>query len=316
MELRTRTVASGCAALALGVALAASAQPALARWTFHDSSIGETITAPAGGTRSQTCTDRLLGAGGWATFVDVENGEDPAEVVIPPGATSRVDYEVWKAPAGFDSFNLASEDDSGVYFEDTDGTRHPAASVGRVTTPPRSVLRAPRPANGDSAVSDNFVFTSASISLPLRGVAPGDVLGLRPAGHGGGIFVNVVAMDCSLPVLKAKADVVPGSATNVLQPKKPEELVPVRVFGRSGLAVRRITEVHLGQAPPASVPPELQPSMRPADVNGDGRLDRLYYFRQGDTDVMCDDTSVTLTGLTSDRKRFQARSPIATSCTA
>lgn len=316
MSLRTKTIASSCATLALGIGLAASAQPALARWAFHDDSIGETITAPPGGTRAQTCIERLRAAGGWATFVDVSNGEDPATVPIPARAFSRVGYEAWKAPAGIENFALALEDETGVYFEDPDGTRHPATLVGQVTTPPRAALPAPVPANGDPTVSDNYVFTSASISLPLQSVTPGDALGLRPAGHGGGIFVDVTAMDCSLPVLKPRVDVRPGSKKNVVYPKSPEKLVAVRIFGRPGLGVRRITEVHLGKAAPTSVPPALQPSLRPKDVDGDGRLDRLYYFRQGDTDMMCIDPSVVVTGSTSDHKRFQRRSPITARCPA
>lgn len=59
------------------------------------------------------------------------------------------------------------------------------------------------------------------------------------------------------------------------------------------------------------MPAELQPSLQPKDVNHDGRPDRLY-FRQGDTDIMCIDTDVQVTGRTSDHKRFQAGNPITT----
>jgi hypothetical protein len=119
-------------------------------------------------------------------------------------------------------------------------------------------------------------------------------------------------MDCGLPVLPAKVDVVPGSQSNTVHPNDPDELVPARVFGSARLRVRRITEVHLGEAAPTSVPPELEPSLQPRDVNGDGRLDRLYYFRQDDTDMMCIDTDVPMTGRTSDNKRFQGRNHITT----
>jgi hypothetical protein len=64
------------------------------------------------------------------------------------------------------------------------------------------------------------------------------------------------------------------------------------------------------------VPANLKPSLRPKDVNHDGRLDRLYYFRQGDTYILCIDTHVKVTGRTSDHKRFQATAPITTAgCT-
>jgi hypothetical protein len=97
-----------------------------------------------------------------------------------------------------------------------------------------------------------------------------------------------------------------------VHPKKADGLVPVRIFGSKSLNVRKIKEVHLGEAAPASVPAQLKPSLQPKDVNKDGRLDRLYYFRQGDTDIMCIDTSAKVTGLTSDKKRFEGKNTIAT----
>jgi hypothetical protein len=305
MNLRTKTIASACAALAL--AWVASAQPAHARWRFHDDAVGEKITAPPGGTRAQTCAGRLQGTAGYGHFIDVANGENPAAFQIPAQATIAVSYRVWKAPRGFHSFQGAVEDTAAgaVYFEDPDGTRHQATSVGRVTTPRRAVLRTPEPSGGNPNVSDNFVFASAPISVPLTGVAPGDALGLIPAGGGGGIFVSVTAMNCGLPVLKSKVDVLPGSRNNPVHPTNAAELIPVRVFGSRRLDVRRITTVRLGEAAPASARP-------PRDVNRDGRPDRTYYFRQGDTDMMCIDTVVKVTGQTRDHKRFQGHNRITT----
>ena len=309
MTLRTKTIGTICAALAL--AWVGSAEPALARWTFHNDAVGEEITAPPGGTRAQTCAGRFRAVAGYGHFIDVTNGEVPAAFQIPPEATRAVRYEVWKAPRGFHTFNLASEDDGGPYFEDPDGTRHRATLMARVTTPRRVALPTPMPSHGNPHVSGNFIFASAPISVRLRGVAPGDALGLRPAQHSG--FVSVTAMNCRLPVLNGKVDVRPGSRGNAVHPNNAQELVPVRIFGSPRLRVRRVVEVHLGEAAPASVPPALRPSLRPRDVNGDRRPDRLYYFRQGDTDMMCIDTRVKVTGRTSDHKRFQGRNPIATS---
>jgi hypothetical protein len=251
---------------------------------------------------------------GYGQYIDVSGGEDPADFQIPPEATTRgIDYEVWKAPPGFDTFQGGREGDNGeVYFEDPDGTRHLATLVGSVTTRPLAVLPTPVPSEGNPNVSDNFVFATAPISVPLRGVVPGNALGLRPAPEGGGIFVSVTAINCGLPVLTAKVDVLPGSQANTVHPESRDELVPVRIFGRPRLGVRKITAVHLGEAAPATVPAALQPSLRPRDVNGDGRLDRLYYFKQGDTDMQCIDTDVTVTGRTSDRKRFQGTNEITT----
>jgi hypothetical protein len=127
MTLRTTTVASTCAALAL--AWVAGAQPALARWTFHDDTVGEEVVAPPGGTRAQTCATRLEAVSGYESGIDVTGGEDPSAFQIPSQALTAVSYEVWKAPAGFHSFQRASRDAQGVYLEDPDGTRHSATLV-------------------------------------------------------------------------------------------------------------------------------------------------------------------------------------------
>jgi hypothetical protein len=300
----TRTIATACAALALAWA---AAQPAQARWTFHDDAVGEKITAPAGGTRAQTCADRLHATAGYGHFIDVANGEDPAAFQVPAQARDAISYRVWKAPPGFRSFAGAVEDSGGVYFEDpADPTiHHQATLVGRVTTPPRALLRTPEPSGGNPHVSDNFVFAAAPISVRLTGVAPGNALGLGPTPQSGGIFVDVTAIDCGLPVVKARVDVLPGSRRNRVHPTNAAERIPVRIFGTRRLNVRRITSVHLGEAAPASV-------RRPKDANRDGRADRVYYFRQGETDMMCIDTSVKVTGSTSNHKRFQGRSAIRT----
>jgi hypothetical protein len=310
MTLRTTTIASACATLAL--AWVASAQPALARWAFHNDAVGEEITAPPGGTRAQTCAGRLRAVAGYGHSIDVDGGEDPAAFPLPAEARDAVEYRVWKAPPGFDSFDLAHVENGQVFFEDPDGTRHLATSVATATTRPRTLLPAPLPSNGNPHVSDVFVFTTAPISIRLRGVAPGNTLGLRPVHEQVEGFVSVTAMNCGLPVLTTQVDVLPGSQDNTVHPESRDELVPVRIFGRPRLDVRTITTVHLGEAAPATVPPELEPSLRPGDVNGDGRLDRLYYFRQGDTDMQCIDTDIQVTGRTSDRKRLQGENEITT----
>ena len=308
MNLRRTTLASTCAALAL--AGMATMQPAQARWVFHDDAIGEEISAPPGGTKAQSCAGRLQASAGYGHYIDVSNGEDPAAFQLPTQATNAIGYEVWKAPPGFSSFSGADEENGHVVFQDPDGTRHLATLVGSVTTRRRSVLPAPLPAGGNPHVSGVFVFTEAPISVRLRSVAPGDVLGLHPISRQG--FVSVTAMNCGLPVLRPRVDVLPGSGTNTVHPESQAELVPVRIFGSSRLHVRRITTVHLGEAAPAPVPADLEPSLRPRDVNGDGRLDRLYYFRQGDTDIRCIDTRVKVTGKTTDRKLFQRATGIVT----
>ena len=312
MTLRTKANASRATLAVLAVVWAASAAPAHARWTFHDESLGEAVVAPAGGTRANTCEERLRAVSGAAQTVDVEGGDDPATIPIPEWALTSVDYQVWKAPAGFDTFNPVDEDpDTGQpIFEDADGTRHPATLVGAATTPPREPLATPRPVDGELGVNDDYVFTTAPISIALTGVRAGDLLGLAPTGETGSIFVDVRAIDCDLPVLDARVDLLPASPDNIVRPHIATERLPVRVFGSRRLLVRHITGVRLGEAAPNA-------ARAPRDVDGDGRADRVYVFQQGETIqggkyIQCIDTSVRVTGRTSDRVRFQARSPIET----
>jgi hypothetical protein len=302
MNLRTMGIAATTTMLAL--VCAAAAQPAYARWTFHDESLGERITAPPGGTRAQTCAGRLE-----ATSAGASPAEDPATFEIPAHLRTAVSYEVWKAPAGFDSFASATRDSATepIFLEDPDqpGIRHQATLVGRLTTPPRAPLATPEPSGGNPNFESSWIFTTAPISVRLTGVAPGDTLGLVLAGAAAGFFVDVTAMDCGLPVLNDRIDVRPGSRSNTVQPTNTAARVAVRVFGSRRLDVRRITTIHLGEAAPASGQP-------PRDVDRDGRLDRLYVFQQAMTDILCIDTAVKVTGLTANHKRFQGRSRITT----
>lgn len=308
MTIRTRTTTAAVVS-SLAVTLVAAALPAQAgRWKFHDASVGEAMVAPPGATRAATCTHRLRAVAGYGSFVDVEGGEDPGAFPLPPDASNAVAYRVWKAPAGFDSFASAFQDfDTGqVIFLDPDGvTEHPATLVGSVTTPPRQPLETPRPAGGERGVSDNYVFTTAPISVALTGVRPGDLLGLAPQGEAGGIFVEARAIDCGLPVVGARVDLRPGTRDDVVRPHEPTDLVPVRVFGSRRLSVRHVATIRLGEAVSVS-------AQRPRDADHDGRADRVYVFAQGDTDIQCVDTGVRVTGRTTDRVRFDGRTPIVT----
>ncbi|VXB32995.1 hypothetical protein [Nocardioides sp. AX2bis] len=310
MKLARRTLIPGAVVAALTAALAAawtgSAPSAEARWTFHNDAVGEVVSAPDGGTRSDTCRGRLRAVAGWGTFVDVENGEDPAAVPVPPDALTSVRYQVWKAPAGIDSFASAFEDPEtgALVLVAPDGTLREAALAGAATTPARSLVETPRPAGGDPGRSGSFVFATAPFSVELTGVRPGDLLGLTPRSSGG-IFVGLRAIDCGLPVLGARVDLLPGAAGNVVSPHDDAQLVPVRVFGGRRVDVRHLDRVRLGEAAPVEV-------RAPRDHDRDGSPDRVYVFRQGDTDIQCLDGRVTVTGRTAEPARISARAPIST----
>ncbi|WP_432478225.1 hypothetical protein [Nocardioides sp. GXQ0305] len=299
MTLRTKTIATGAALAALAALLAATTAPAQARWRFHDPSVGEAMFAPPGGTRADTCADRVRGRTGYSGVF--ESSQEP----LPPEATTSVTYEVWKAPEGFLNFQRAVTEDSGqVVFHALDGSIHPATRVGTATTALRSDLDPAEPWGLDPGELDQlFVIASAPISIPLTDVQAGDRLGLAPEPNLRAHFVNLRVINCDLPVLEPRVDLLPASPTNVVRPHNTTDRVSVRIFGSRRLLVRHINEVHLGEAEPVEV-------RAPRDVDGDGRADRTYVFTQGSTDIQCYDNGVKVTGRTTDRVRFQVRSQI------
>ena len=125
-------------------------------------------------------------------------------------------------------------------------------------------------------------------------------------------MITLTAINCTLPVIKAKVDVRPGTRVNTVYPNNGNKLVSVRIFGSKRIQVKKIVNAHLGEAPPAAVPKSLKKSLRPKDVNKDGRLDRLFYFRMNQTDIRCHDKTTRVTGRTSDKKRFQSNASIVT----
>lgn len=197
---RSTTLAAG-AAVALAVTMA-SAPPASARWATHDESLATEIRTPRGATEGQTCRHRLRGRTGWAATV--EAGEPPGSVrPLPDEAFTRVRYQVWRAPAGFDSFsgavNVDNDGDGAVddysFFDDS-GNEFPATLVRRFRTPERENLRPPEPVYDVGPGEANvYVFTGARFSPRLRSVARGDVLGVKPR-HTEGTFITLTAIRC------------------------------------------------------------------------------------------------------------------------
>jgi hypothetical protein len=194
---RSRVVAFLTLLLVPALALALGASPASAKWLIHNSNDVTQITAPPGGTEEQTCSDRLRGETGWATFV---SSTDPAPDPLPLGALGPATYELWKAPPGFTSFDQAQEDQDAngntVYtFFDANGDPVPTTFTS-FTTSNRTALSTPVSVNGVPPGDDDvYVFTTAPIDQPLSGVVPGDVLGLKPIG--GSTLLNLTAVDCS-----------------------------------------------------------------------------------------------------------------------
>ena len=150
---------ASCGLLALGVPSAS------ARWTIHNDADATNVTAPPGGTDTQTCTDRLRGQSGWAV------GDSPADgYVAPPLAYAPVMYDIWTPPPGATPGGDIVESDSGDgadYLEPPDATPIPAVFVKHFTTSRRHALTPPQT---PPDLSGNYLYTIGTFYTERRQV--------------------------------------------------------------------------------------------------------------------------------------------------
>jgi hypothetical protein len=295
------------------IALAPSA--AVATWRIHNDVDITQITAPPGGTENETCSNALHGQSAWST--SVSPGEDP-ELSRPAAgsfAYQPVDYVVWKAPPGASGGDFVEADvGTGVNYQLADGTLLPAIFVRQFTTPARASVPAQLVFPPASSTSDNlylYSLTNFTATLPSSGsqrVVTGDIIGVKPA-SGGSTFIDLTVISCGpVPV---RIDVRPGSSTNNVNPRQSTPLLPVLVYGSSTIDVRTIAAVHLQNASPKAVAANLR---RPFDADGDGFLDRRYYFAPSATGIRCGQATVALTGRTTSGVHFKSTDAIHTVC--
>lgn len=192
MMLRRRPAVPILAVLAVSISLLGPGAPAWARWRIHNDVDVTQLTAPVGGTETQTCPSRLRGETGWAT------AEDPATFEPPPSAYTASSYNVWKAPAGFDDFSSAEQvfNDQGQVigynFPDANGDFTIAApKVLSFVTAQRTAVEPPIPVED---IAGLYVWTTAPINVALpSSVDPGDVLALLPSGGFEPVTLTVIA---------------------------------------------------------------------------------------------------------------------------
>jgi hypothetical protein len=291
---------------------------ALATWRVHND-VDITQIDPAavtGGTEEQTCPDAFHGQSAWSTSVPPD--EDPES--LRPGTGSPayqpVDYVVWKAPPGASGGDFQEADvGDDVNYLLPDGHLVPAIFVMRFTTPARAAVPAQLVFPPASTTSDNLYFFSltdftARFPTGAAQLAPGDIVGVKPLA-GGSTFIDLTVIDCTPPPVTARIDVLPGLRTNYVAPWLRAPVLPVLVYGSPALSVRAIASVHLQDAAAASVPAILS---RPFDANRDGNLDRVYFFSPAATGITCGQTSVTLTGQTTDGTHIVGTDSIRTVC--
>jgi hypothetical protein len=183
MNLRRATQATVCGVIA-AACLAVTTQSASARWIVHSAIDATEIITPPGATDDQICSDQVKGNAGYAFPI-----EDPNDHTPPPAANTPVTYQVWHAPPGTRLVDQFSH----VVYVDAAGVTYPARLVKDFTTPGRTRLPSPIPAD-----SVFFIYTSAPFSEALTGVLPGDVLGLKwlEPRTDGTALVSLMAVGC------------------------------------------------------------------------------------------------------------------------
>jgi hypothetical protein len=199
--IRTTTWRAVVAIFAACGMLAVGATPTDARWRVHNDGDVTQIIAPRGGTEDQSCADRLRGQSAWSTGVPA--GDDPDQYAPPPGdpfAYGALSYDVWKAPAGFTEGNFVEADTgTGVdFYPEGSFDPLPAVFVRQFTTPPRAPVPPEPlyPKELDPEGTNLYLFSLATFSVPLSGVAVGELLGVKPS-SAGSTFIDLTAIRCA-----------------------------------------------------------------------------------------------------------------------
>ncbi|WP_340540234.1 FG-GAP repeat domain-containing protein [Nocardioides sp. GXZ039] len=176
-------------AVAVGCAVAATTTGASAGWSVHDGGTVTDIRVPPGGGPTDVCVDEIHGLAGYASAIDP--GSDPNDFPIDPSTLTPTAYEVYLGPPGVDLFVDETPPGFRVGYNDGGGVFHPAPRIAAFTSPPREAW------DPIEIGTDFYVFTAASFSQALAGVAPGATVGLKP--HPTSPFATIAeakAVDC------------------------------------------------------------------------------------------------------------------------
>jgi hypothetical protein len=316
---RTRKmIGATVAVITTGALITLGPPTASARWQVHNDADVTQIIPPPGGDETKTCADKVTAQSAWSFLVP--SGEDPESLRPAPDsiAYQQVRYDVWKAPVNDPSAGHFVEDAAGTGVDFVDASDNSLGAVTRVSpagyqTPARAAVPAtPLYPPIDPTADNLYYYSFTNFTVPLTGVSPDDLLGIKPS-SGGSTFIELKAVNCSPQPVTARIDVLPGTSQNVIHPKAKTPLIPVLVYGSNALNVRSIVKssVRLKNAPAADVSAA---QSRPFDADHDGKLDRRYYFSPVKTGITCGQTSVTLTGRTKTGIHFTGTNPIRTVC--
>ena len=284
-------VGAGIAALSL----LAIAPPASAKWILGNGTTDLEITPPDPAHPFQVCADRVQGRAGLNT------PDDPAVTPPPPGPFAPITVRVFTGPSG--SLDGATVQGNGTLLL-LDGTTVQQAAATQVTSAPTAV-DPPEPYFGD--FSETFLIWEYAaapfdISIPADKRFPGGEVLVQQGSHSA--YVTLGAVACSSGPIDARIDVLPGKSQNHVVPSQKRPVLIVRLYGSATLDVTGVTDVKLGNAAAAPIPPAQRKRFAPHDRNHDGFLDRDFRFVPADTGITCSSTSVSLTGHTADGTSF------------
>jgi len=284
-------VGAGIAALSL----LAIAPPASAKWILGNGTTDLEITPPDPAHPFQVCADRVQGRAGLNT------PNDPAVTPPPPGPFAPITVRVFTGPSG--SLDGATVQGDGTLLL-LDQTTVQTAAATQVTSAPTAV-DPPDPYFGD--FSETFLIWEYAaapfdISIPAAQRFPGGEMLVQQGSHAA--YVTLGAVACSSGPIDARIDVLPGKSQNRVVPSQKRPVLIVRLYGSATLDVTGVTDVKLGNAAAAPIPPDQTKRFAPHDRNHDGYLDRDFRFVPAATGITCSSTSVSLTGHTADGTSF------------
>ena len=247
-------VGAGIAALSL----LAIAPPASAKWILGNGTTDLEITPPDPAQPFQVCADRVQGRAGLNT------PNDPAVTPPPPGPFTPITVRVFTGPSG--SLDGATVQGDGTLLL-LDQTTVLTAAATQVTSAPTAV-DPPDPYFGD--FSETFLIWEYAaapfdISIPAAQRFPGGEMLVQQGSHAA--YVTLGAVACSSGPIDARIDVLPGKSQNRVVPSQKRPVLIVRLYGSAALDVTGVTDVKLGNAAAAPIPPDQQKRFAPHELS-------------------------------------------------
>ncbi len=282
-------------ALVLSVATVAGA-----KFTSHNGA-DLTQTDVVQGSEFNTCGDHISGLIGWGTTLTLEQlgGSLPAE------ATGPANYEVFQFPPGANpqDYQAVFDVNTGevLRYELLDGGGNvidTAPKVSTFTTGNRTVIAGgpiEQPTDADPTVIE-YIYTSVPFTQPISPAAPvGATLAIKPTGGAALRLLTVVACTTPPTDVVASIDAQPGLSVNKVKVSSGWPTLVILVKGSATFNVTQITSASVGAALPVKSG-IFKALSTPVDLTGDGRKDRLYFFRPNATGLTCSSTTVTIAG--------------------